>query len=173
MIRKLLAVLALAAASPALAADAPRLDLFAGYSLLRYQGAGGSASSQTFNGWQASLAKSLGSHLGLMADVSGHKKGGNDDLTFMGGLRFALHGPRGALSAHGLAGGIRRSSGIQVLGISISEQTTGFAWAAGGAVSVRLSGRLDLRVQADYLSFKQDLRRQGNLRGALGVAYRF
>lgn len=171
--RKLLAALTLAAAAaPALAADAPAADLFAGYSLLRLKDAT-LDTSETFNGWQVTLAKKLGAHLGLMADASGHSKSGSDDLTFMGGPRFGFHGPRGGLSFHALAGGIRRSSGIEVLGISISEKQTSFAWAAGGAVSVQLSGHWDLRAQGDYLTFKQDGQSQGNLRAALGVAYRF
>jgi hypothetical protein len=171
--RKLLAALALAAAaSPAPAAETSAGDAFAGYSFVRIKDPL-LDTTESFHGWQATLARNFGAHLGLMADFSGHYKGGNDDLTFMGGVRYGFRGTSAGFAVHALAGGIRRKSGIEVLGVSISEQHTGFAWAVGAAVSLRLSGRWDLRLQGDYLSFEQEGESQGNLRAGAGVAYRF
>jgi opacity protein-like surface antigen len=149
------------------AADAPKGDVFAGYSLYKRDVAGESVS---FHGWQASLAKNLG-HLGLVADFSGHYKEGSDDLTYMGGLRYSFYGARATVFAQGLAGGIKTSSGIKVLGVSISESQSSFAWAAGGGLSFRVSGHFDVRAQADYLAFTRDDEGQGGPRFAAGVAY--
>lgn len=163
---KQLAVLTLALAV-APAGEARAADLFGGYSLLRLKDAT-LDTSESFHGWQASLAKSFGK-LALLADVSGHSKGGSDDLTYMAGPRLGF----GALSVHALAGGARTSSGIEVLQVRISESATSFAWAVGGAVALRVSGPWDVRLQGDYLNLKQGDENVGNLRAALGVAYRF
>jgi len=173
--RKLILAGVLACLAPAPfagAADAPSADLFAGYSLLRIDDAS-LDTTESFHGWQASLAKNLGGHFGLVADVSSHSKQGSDDLTYMGGLRYAFHGSHATFFVHGLAGGIRNSSGIEVLNVKITETENVFAWAAGGGLSFRVSGHFDIRVQGDYLSFEQDGESQGNLRFAAGLAYVF
>ena len=165
-------VFACLALTPLAAADSPAGDVFAGYSVYRVKD-DASGTTTTFNGWQASLAKNLGGHLGLVADVSGHSKEGSDDLTYMGGLRYAFHGARGTLFVHGLAGRIRNSSGIEVLQVKISQSETVFAWAAGGGLSFRVSGHWDVRIQGDYLASKLNGESRGNVRLAAGLAYVF
>lgn len=164
-----LAVATLALASlalPARAADPPKLDLFAGYSLLKLE-------EESRHGWEASLAWNLRGRLGLVADLAGHYKGDFDDLSYMGGLRYAFHGDKLTPFVHALAGGMRDRASISVLGVTISESNTHFAWAAGGGLSYRISGRLDARVQADYFNVRIESTNDGNPRFAAGVAYRF
>jgi hypothetical protein len=161
------AALALCAlALPARAADAPKLDAFAGYSLLKLE-------DESRHGWQASAAWNIKGRLGLVADLSGHYKGEFDDTTFMGGLRYAFHGEKLTPFLHALAGGFRDRASISVLGVTISESNTYFAWAAGGGLSYRVSGHWDVRVQADYLNVRIEGTNDGNPRFAAGVAYRF
>lgn len=164
----LAASLGLASASPARAADGPRADLFAGYSYHDAEDGG-------LNGWQATLGWNLWGRLGLVADVSGHYRSEEgvdlDDLTFMGGLRFALHGRSITPFAYGLAGGARAGASVSVFDVEISESATSFAWAAGGGFDVRLSDRWAVRAQADYLRVESDPA-EGNLRVGGGIVYR-
>jgi opacity protein-like surface antigen len=148
------------------AADAPRVDVFAGYSLRKTDG-------ESRHGWEASLGWNLRGRLGVVADVSGHYKDEFDDLSYMGGLRYALHGEKLTPFVHALAGGIRDGSSIHVLGVTISERKNYFAWAAGGGLSYRISDRFDARVQADYFNVRIEGTNDGNPRFAAGVAYRF
>ena len=159
---------ALACAAPSGAADGPKADLFAGYSYHDSEDGG-------LQGWQAALGWNLWGRLGLLADVSGHYKSEEgvdlDDLTFMGGVRFALHGKTITPFAYGLAGGVRAGASVRVFDVEISESETRFAWAAGGGFEVRLSDRWAVRAQADYLRIEADPA-EGNLRVGAGVVYR-
>lgn len=165
--KRLLAVtLVLAAATlPALAADAPKLDVFAGYSLLK-------SDDESRHGWEASGAWNFG-RLGIVADLASHYKGGVDDLSYMAGPRFALHGEKVTPFVHVLAGRIRAKSSISVLGVTISESITDTAWAAGGGLSFKIRERWDVRVQGDYFNIRADGGNDGNPRLAAGVVYRF
>jgi opacity protein-like surface antigen len=169
-VRALLVVVsaALAFAAPTEAADAPKADLYAGYSYHDAEEGG-------LHGWRATLAWDQWGKLGLVADVSGHYGSAEgvdfDDLTFMGGLRFALHGKTVTPFVYGLAGGALAGTSVTVFAVSISESETHFAWAAGGGLDVRLSDRWAVRAQADYLRVEAD-RAEGNLRVGVGVVYR-
>ena len=147
------------------ASDAPKGDFFAGYSYWKVDEA-------SRNGWQASLARNFGK-LGAVLDVSGHYKSGSDDLTFMAGPRYALHGAKITPFVQVLAGGVRLKSGIKVLNVSISESETHFAWAAGAGLSFKVKNRWDVRVQGDYLSVSLAGGSEGNPRLSAGFAYRF
>ena len=169
-VRSLLVAFSMAAACavPSWAADAPKADLSAGYSYHDAEGGG-------LNGWQASLGWNLWGKLGLLADVSGHYRSEQDvdldDLTFMGGLRFALHGRGLTPFAYALAGGARAGASVRVFTVEISESETSFAWAAGGGIDVRLSNHWAIRAQADYLRVESDPA-EGNLRFGGGIVYR-
>jgi opacity protein-like surface antigen len=146
------------------AADAPKLDAFAGYSLLK-------SDEESRHGWEASAAYNLG-RLGLVADLAGHYKGGVDDLSYMAGPRLALHRQKLTPFVHALAGRIRAKSSISVLGVTISESETNWAWAIGGGLSFRVAEHIDVRVQGDYFNIRADGKNDGNPRLAAGVAYR-
>ena len=153
-----------ALALPARAADPPRLDAFAGYSLLK-------SDEESRHGWEASAAYNFG-RLGVVADLAGHYKGGVDDLSYMAGPRYAFHGHTLTPFVQALAGGIRTRDSISVLGVTISESDTNLAWAVGGGLSFKISERLDMRVQGDYFNIRAGGKNDSNARLAAGVAYR-
>jgi opacity protein-like surface antigen len=171
---KLLAVTlaGLALSGTAAAADAPKADLFGGYSYLK-------ADEKSRHGWEGSLGFQLWNKLGLIADVSGHHR--NDDgvtadtLSYMGGVRFALHGSKLTPFAQGLAGRVHAKEGISVLGFSGGETHKSLGWAVGAGLDWSFKGRWAVRVQGDYFRYepREDAKSAGNPRAALGVVYRF
>ena len=158
------AVLSLAAANAAGAAEG---DVFAGYSYQAVEGGG-------LHGWGAGFGYHVARRVWLAADFSGHygTPEGVDmnRLAFLGGLRFDLvRGESLSLAAYGLAGGLRAEAGISVFGVSISENETGFAWAAGAQADFALSKRWAIRVRGDYLSASLGGETQGKPRFAAGA----
>ena len=133
------------------------------------------------HGWQASVGRGLFSHFDVVLDAAGHYGTINNteslsDLSFMAGPRFHIRAGAITLFAHGLGGWGQRTDTAKAF-VDISESTSGFAWAVGGGLSLRVSGHWDVRVQADYWSVDagsptnhQDDR---NVRAAAGIAYRF
>lgn len=165
----------LAGAGPAFGSDA---DVFAGYS---YTEAKNGSQKQSLNGWQVQASRDFFPHLAIVIDAAGHYGTINaseslSDLSFMAGPRFHIRAGSLTLFAHGLAGWGQRTDKVSAF-VNISESTSGFAWAAGGGLSLRLTGHWDARAQADYWSVDagsptrpEDDR---NVRFAAGVAYRF
>ncbi len=183
---KLLAVtlVGLALSRTAAAADAPKADVFGGYSYLRAGERGGTRPGEpreTLNahGWEATLGWNLRGKLGLIADLSGQYR--NDDgvthdtLSYMAGVRFALHRDKLTPFVQGLAGRVHSKEGIKILGFSGGETHKSFGWAVGAGIDWRLTQRWAVRAQGDYFRFEptKDAGSKGNPRAALGVVYRF
>lgn len=146
------------------AAEPPKLDVFAGYSLLK-------TDEESRHGWEGSAAYNFG-RLGVVADLAGHYRGGVDDLSYMAGPRFAFHGQKLTPFVHALAGRSRAKSSISVLGVTISESETNWAWAVGGGLSFKIANRWDVRFQGDFFNIRANGTNDGNPRFAAGVAYR-
>jgi len=168
MRKHLLAVAAvLCAAAPARGQDAPRAELFAGYSFVRSE-------QQSLNGWNASLAVGLGGSLALVGDASGHYGGsGRRQLSLMAGpgLAFLRGGPV-VLVVHALFGLHRESVSLQVFDVSISENDNRFGMQFGGGLDVRAGGRWDLRLQGDYEWSRSQGASVGGVRLSAGVVFR-
>lgn len=136
-------MLALVAAfsTVAQAQDAPRVELFGGYSYLNFDasaannalnqaGLPGIGNRLSFNGWEASANVNFNRWLGAEGDLSGHYKGNCagsllevvtgvtvsgvtcSNLSFMGGPRFTYRNGRFTAFAHGLFGGDRLSASV-------------------------------------------------------------
>ncbi len=165
--------LVLCLASAAGAQDRPRADLFAGYSLVRSDGA-------SLHGGELTLAYHLTSLLALVLDVDAHRRSieGVDHTTsgLFGGLRatFTAGGARPFL--HVLAGAVRDEDSITVFSNTISERHTNFGGAAWGGLDFG-AGRFGARVQADYRVSRRtaaDGKKEthGDPRFSVGVVFR-
>lgn len=168
MVRLVLAV-ALAAPTAAAAAEAPRAEVFGGYSHARHV-------SQETDGFQAGLDVSLGQSLGLEVSVSGHYKSelGNDLswTSVFAGPRYAWRGERLTPFLHAQGGVVRSSAGIEVFDVSISEKDTGLGGIFGGGLDFGFARSWALRLQADYVLSHFDDGTEGDPRAALGIVYR-
>jgi hypothetical protein len=184
-----IAALTLALSIIAQAQEAPRVEVFGGYSYMRLDD-DGSGLDRDLNGFNVSgNIKVLGKRLGIKADVSGHF----GQISFVPGISnidqrqfLFLFGPQYSLRTsgkiqpfvHTLFGFTNLRLNNDVIG-DITD--TGFAFAAGGGVDIKaLSSRLSLRlVQADYVLTKfSDSSASGNntnnnLRISTGMVVRF
>jgi hypothetical protein len=190
--RKLFFIAALTLALPiiSLAQEAPRVEVFGGYSYMRLED-DGSGLDRDLNGFNVSgNITVLGKRLGLKADVSGHY--GNifvatgvpstdqRQFLFLFGPQFSLRKSGNIRPfAHTLFGFARQT--LQNDAISGDLTDTGFAFAVGGGVDIKaFSSKVSLRLlQADYVLTKfSDSASSGNnttnnLRISTGMVVRF
>ena len=171
----------------ALAQDAPRIEVFGGYSYLR-------ADSQDFpehnlNGYAVSGNVNLNKWFGLKADFSDHyndfqiSPGVRADLNLRfltGGAQFTSYKHEKVTPfVHVLVGVARRNFGVSraVAGNGPTNITANaFAFIIGGGMDVKINQSLAWRAfQTDYiLTTFEDLRddRQNNLRVSTGLVWK-
>jgi len=182
----LLSILVLLTVSTfALAQEAPKAEVFGGYSYMRQDG--GDFGGINMNGWNASFNYNLSNVLGLKADFSGHYKndvfvtsingrrvaGDTSDFTFLFGPQFTLR-KYGKITpfAHTLFGGVRGKTKVSIPGTVISDTDTVFGAALGGGVDLKLSRNLAFRmIQADYLLTRSNGQTGNNLRISTGLVF--
>ena len=193
----------LVSGSAAVAQDAPKADLFLGYSFLRANSAR-DIPAFTNNGGLGTLAWNFNPHIALEAEFGGYHNGNIHNIEFDTTEMTYLFGPRISLSRakrvipyiHVLVGGIYLTTSLPVTVVPTPVTTTtttgttvriashqnNFAMAAGGGLDIKLSQSVMLRpIQFDYvLTRLQDLgasgsqnRDQNNLRYAAGIAFTF
>lgn len=134
--------------SVAEAHDAPKLQVFAGYSYTR-------SDERNLHGWIGSAAYAASDRVGVVGELAGHyaSAGGVDfsSLSFLAGPRFTLFdGDRLAPFVHVLAGGARSNASTEVLGVKISDPAMRLAAVTGAGLDLRIGGRLAIRIQGDY-----------------------
>jgi opacity protein-like surface antigen len=158
-----LAGLILTVASPALAAEAKKVDFVVGYGFMHDTEVGTSFPV----GWTTGLTYNLSPTWGIVGEIGGSHKsesfleggvGATADLdvyTFMAGPKFTGRGHR-RVSPYfqALAGLARASLGVNVdlfgFSDSVSESATEFAIQPGGGVDILLNDWIALRVGGDY-----------------------
>jgi opacity protein-like surface antigen len=148
-----------AVAASAQNADAPKGDVFVGYSYLNIDAGRTRGDS---HGVEASVSGSLTDNFSLEGDVSAHYRGGDVLVYALGGPRFTYRGERVEPYAHVLAGG------------AFVGSTGRFAMAVGGGVDYKVSDRFALRlVQVDYTPIFAEGATLNDFRVSTGVAWRF
>jgi opacity protein-like surface antigen len=164
------AALLVCAALPAAAQDAPRAELFGGYSYARLDAPG---PTKNLHGWNAAVQGNLNDWFGLVADFSGHygERLGQRVSTHQAlfGPRLTLRGPVSPF-VHALFGVARGNAGL--FGSNSSEAA--FGMAVGGGLDVKLRDHVNLRlIQGDYLMTRFFDRRQDSFRLSAGLVFRF
>ena len=152
--------------------EAPRVEMFGGYSY-----AGGN-----FHGWNASVTGNVNKWFGVTADFSGYHGGASEPnfeerqkvYTYMVGPKFSLRRKRVIPFAYALFGGLHISSRDTIFGQRFSASDTGSSIALGGGLDVRLNDKIAIRaVQIEYLraNFFNEVHNRGRL--SFGVVLRF
>jgi len=160
------------------AADAPKAEVFGGYSYFRAN----EGFTLNLNGWNASITGNVNRWLGVVGDFSGHygsESGsflvpGKADLSshsFLFGPRFSYRGhDRITPFAHALFG--VNHARAHSFGLTLKD--TAFSTAIGGGFDVKLSNSFALRaLQADYVMTRFGGETQNNARLSFGVVYRW
>jgi opacity protein-like surface antigen len=164
-------------AAVASAQDAPKAEVFGGYSYLRLN-PGSGFSGINLNGWNASVTGNFNSWFGIKADFSGQYGSPNigginvdtNVYSFLFGPQISARGDRATGFAHALFGASRAEGSS--LGVSISD--TGFGMALGGGFDYKLADSLAIRpAQVDYLLTRIGGSNQHNVRYSAGIVLRF
>jgi opacity protein-like surface antigen len=166
------------------AQEAPKFDLFAGYSYLRANPATSGIDGFNLHGGSASVAYHVGDWLSGVADFAGYHSNNILGTGIDGTLSTYLFGPRVSYRrnrhftpfAQALFGVAHIGGGD---GLAFSTSNNSFAMALGGGVDFRLSHHFSVRpVQLDYLltrfdEFGSGAQNQNNLRVSTGVVFHF
>jgi opacity protein-like surface antigen len=160
----------------ALAQEAPRLEVFGGYSLEHISACGapgdafltcsqfietGQSSPSNFQGWDASITRYVFKFVGVTADFSGHygtttirvDSASDSRFSFMFGPTATIHRHAFSLFGHALFGALfNRFGTFSIPNDSESQETatvptyTKFAWALGGGVDANVSRHFAVRL---------------------------
>jgi len=166
----------------ALAQDqAPKAELFGGFSYLR------TAGNSNINGWNAQAAFNMNKWFGVAADFSGHYQTRSEDfsrssanlMNFMFGPQLSDRAGKITGFAHALFGGARAGKGL-LLGKGVLGSTaTNFAMAFGGGIDANVNDIIAVRLfQADYLNIRaknpvtQNSEGRSNFRLSIGVVFK-
>jgi hypothetical protein len=148
--------------------DTPRIQVFAGYSYLRFQSTTvGFADNTGLNGFTVSAAGNLWRNLGVVAEASGNYDSHLDVKDFAFGPQVLW--PKGPFLfyGHGLWG---RTRAVDHIGTT--NRDTGNMTELGGGVDMQISHRFSIRVvQADYLHTTFFSAKQNNIRFSTGLVY--
>lgn len=160
----------LLAAPLAYAQEVSRLEIFGGYSYLRYNSSQGT--NGNFHGWNASAQLNGTRALSVVADFNGtysrDSRVTSSVHSYLFGPRLTAHAGRASIFGHLLIGGAR--AGARASGLSTSDKS--FAMAMGGGVDLSTSRHLSLRpLQADYLMTLFNARIQNNARISTGLVF--
>ncbi|MBI4480454.1 MAG: outer membrane beta-barrel protein [Acidobacteria bacterium] len=150
---------------PLQAQDAPKAEVFGGFSILSIGAPEGfDGGRENARGWQSSAAVNFNRNVGLVADFGGQYKTLSEDGSdvsdvslrgheFLFGPRFSARAERATPFVHVLFGGAngRASAGSEHLSKTV------FAMAIGGGLDVNLSDHVALRVvQFDWVPIRPE-----------------
>jgi opacity protein-like surface antigen len=165
----------------------PKVEVFGGYSYLRFN-PGFSAPGLNFNGGSGSISYNLNSWLGIVGDIGGyHWSRSSVDATavsYLFGPKIALR--RGPVTpfVHTLFGGAHGSGAISGVCVDtrvrpeatcrISGSDNAFAMALGGGLDWNATTHIGVRlIQAEYVMTRFVSNTQNNARISAGVVFRF
>jgi outer membrane immunogenic protein len=178
-----LALLALFAGSSRAQEDRSKVDVFAGYSYLRFDPNVAGADSFNAHGGSASVAYNVNNWLSGVADFGAYHNGNILNSGVDGTLSTYLFGPRVSVRRFNRVTPFGQVLfGVAHAGASIAGtrgSDNAFAMSVGGGVDIGVSRHFAVRpFQVDYLltRFNEgtgDARSQNNLRVSTGVVFRF
>jgi hypothetical protein len=166
----LLLLLMLGTALPAGAQDMPRVQVFGGYSYIRYDTASfGFANSTGVNGYNFSPAYNIIRGFGVVAELSGQYKTGLNFRDLAVGPQFLYPRGKKMFIAHLLIGDSR-----SLIQAGTPQEDTARLVAVGGGMDYDLTPRFAVRAfQIDYLHTTLFNTTQKNFRFSTGLVYRW
>ena len=167
MLRRMLLVFGLSALAglSACAQDKDNVEVFGGYSYMRFK----TSPSINMNGWEIAGQYKFRDWLGGVADIDGHYGSfagvSTSTYTYLFGPQISLPSRISPFS-HLLLGGAHNSTA----GVG----TSSISMALGGGIDAQLTDKIHWRlVQADYLLTQFGGGSQNNFRFSSGILFRF
>jgi opacity protein-like surface antigen len=158
-----LAVALFACGTSARAQDAPKGEVFAGYSYSSYDDSG--IDRIDGQGWHLAATGNVNRWFGIEGDASGHYQDGRSVHYLQGGARFTYRGERASPYAHALMG----ATFVDAIG-----NGTDWVFTVGGGVDVKVNDRVSIRaVQVDYTPTLLLDGLRHNARVSTGVVFTF
>jgi opacity protein-like surface antigen len=200
MRKLLLAYVVFSFAATLRAQEAPKAELYGGYSFANVNLRGRRTNE---NGWNASMTVNLNRWFGLVTDFGGLYGGSTmatsvsicfppcppqiirdtlrgEEHTFLFGPRFSWRRDKISPFAHVLMGGARLNSTTRITSVvppgpprSFSSSNFAFSLALGGGVDYKFGSRWAWRVQTDYLQWGFFNGTQDNFRVSTGLVFHF
>jgi hypothetical protein len=163
-------LLTMGMASPSVAQDIPRVQVFGGYSYTRYDTPSfGFSSPSGLNGYTFSPAYNVFRGFGVVAELSGQYATGLNLRDLAAGPQFLYPRNKETFFAHLLFGESR-----SLVQAGTPQEDTARAVLLGGGMDYDLTQRFAVRVfQVDYLQTTLFNLTQHNLRFSTGLVYRW
>jgi opacity protein-like surface antigen len=188
---RLTSLLAVCLPLSVMAQEAPKAELFGGYSYLRVH-PGERDDNIGAHGFNTSLAGNVTRNFGLVAEFSRFAKSETFNLgdllnqpglgaagakarvsTYLFGPRFTLRSGSGEPFVHALFGGARGSFEASAAGLSQKISDDAFAYAVGAGLDIKVHDNFAIRLgQMDYLRTKIADEGLNNLRYSVGFVIR-
>ncbi len=151
-------------------ADVPRVQVFAGYSFLRYDSKPiGYSGASYLNGGKLSGAYNLTRYFGVAGEASVDYGTHLDLRDILVGPQFLMPRGRFLYFGHALFG-----KGRSFDNVGAGTLDTQFTYELGGGVDANLTRRFAVRlVQADYVRTKFFQTQQNDLQVSVGLVYRW
>jgi hypothetical protein len=176
-------------ATVALAQDAPDVEIFVGYQYFHANSGISFSGFDNFslNGWDGAVSGYFSRHVGITADFAGVYGNPGINIPPVGSINIHTHlytfmfGPTIRVAnkqpfAHAWFGGapLTGSVNIPVIGGSVSDSDTGFAWVAGGGLDFKAIPLISVRVaQFDFVQTRIGGDNQNHFRYSGGIVLRF
>ncbi len=165
----LCAVLVFSLSVLATAQQAPKADLFGGFSYLHFDTKGAAGLEANHYGWNGAVNLNANRWLGIKADLSGHYKELAPGTSF--NSFSALFGPqlthraeKASPFVHALFGVNRTNTG--------GSSDSAFATALGGGLDLNVAKNVAFRlIQADYFMTRHSAQTQNNVRLGTGLVF--
>ncbi len=163
----------------------PKVEIFGGYSFLRADTGDTGLNDIHAHGFNTSLAGNITKNIGVVGEfsrftlsetfttpITGTVNLDSSILTYLFGPRVTLHRGKVEPFVHALFGGARENDRIS--GGIVDESTdSGFAFALGGGLDVKVHDNFAIRVaQVDYLGDRLGNETGNNFRYSVGIVVR-
>lgn len=169
--------------------EAPKAEIFGGYSFLRVS-PGEGLDSVTGHGFSLSVAGNITRNFGIVGEFSRYSKSDflgdifNDSdlnqidvnasvITYLFGPRFTARAGKAEPFFHALIGAARGSAESSTIGAPEPVSGYAFTYALGGGLDVKVNNNFAIRVaQLDFLQARVEDQGVNNLRYSVGVVIR-
>ena len=163
----------LTVSSLSVAQEAPRWEVFGGYSYRCLNSTSmGFVSNSNLNGWNGEGAFNITPTWGVVADLSGHYGSQLSVFDYMIGPQYSWRRDKSKFFGHALFGKAQNTVNIST-SLRDGFKSVGHSFAAGGGYDFELTRLFTVRVQGDYVNTNTFGATQNDIRVSTGLVFHF